>query len=487
MKQEHSYSPSLRSHKAFTLIELLVVIAIIAILAVVVVLTLNPAQLLAQSRDANRVSDLATMNTALNLYTVDQGGTAMGTSTVTYFSIPDMTAVSSAGTQCTGLGGSFPSSTYSHCAASSTYRSITNQGWIPVNFSSISSGAPFGSLPVDPVNSTSSNLYYTYQTNGNSFRLSAIPESQKDLAQAATNPTMFISGSNTNLNGGAWVLVPGNSTFGTNNFYVMKYDAGCSDGNGNVLNDTTGTDTGTYKVYMNSGTGGIACTGTSRQIASLPGAYPIADIKQSGDASHNDAVSYCANIGAHLITNNEWQTIAWNAENVASNWNGGVVGTNYMPRGNSNSSGALTASSDDTQVNYGETSSMDFQHQRTLTLSNGSVIWDMAGNVWQWTNDTIQDQNQPTAATTGFAWREFTAITTWGTMTQQTAGPSNTTWNSSKGMGQIYSDGTSGNATIYGFLRSGNWYSGGLDGVEALYLSYTPPYTNFSFGFRCAR
>jgi prepilin-type N-terminal cleavage/methylation domain-containing protein len=45
----------------FTLIELLVVIAIIAILAVVVVLTLNPVQLLAESRDANRVSDMATL------------------------------------------------------------------------------------------------------------------------------------------------------------------------------------------------------------------------------------------------------------------------------------------------------------------------------------------------------------------------------------------------------------------------------------------
>ncbi len=60
--------------RGFTLIELLVVIAIIAILAVVVVLTLNPAQLLAQSRDANRVSDLATLQSAISLYTVDQGG-----------------------------------------------------------------------------------------------------------------------------------------------------------------------------------------------------------------------------------------------------------------------------------------------------------------------------------------------------------------------------------------------------------------------------
>jgi hypothetical protein len=54
-------------------------------------------------------------------------------------------------------------------------------------------------------------------------------------------------------------------------------------------------------------------------------------------------------------------------------------------------------------------------------------------------------------------------------------------------MGQIYSDGTSGNATIYGFLRSGAWNSGGLAGVGALILSNTPPTANSYIGFRCAR
>ena len=51
--------------KGFTLIEFLVVIAIIAILAVVVVLTLNPAELLRQARDSNRVSDFATFKSAI--------------------------------------------------------------------------------------------------------------------------------------------------------------------------------------------------------------------------------------------------------------------------------------------------------------------------------------------------------------------------------------------------------------------------------------
>ncbi len=53
--------------QAFTLIELLVVIAIIAILSVVVVLSLNPAEMLRQSRDSNRVSDMDTLSHAISL------------------------------------------------------------------------------------------------------------------------------------------------------------------------------------------------------------------------------------------------------------------------------------------------------------------------------------------------------------------------------------------------------------------------------------
>jgi len=60
-----------KTQKGFTLIELLVVIAIIAILAVVVVLTLNPAELLRQARDSNRISDFATIKSTISLYQED--------------------------------------------------------------------------------------------------------------------------------------------------------------------------------------------------------------------------------------------------------------------------------------------------------------------------------------------------------------------------------------------------------------------------------
>jgi prepilin-type N-terminal cleavage/methylation domain-containing protein len=173
--------------RGFTLIELLVVIAIIAILAVVVVLTLNPAQMLAQSRDANRLSDLATLNSAVNLYNTDQSGNpsySLGIASTTYLSIADPSATSTAGTNCATMG--LPATStgwFDQCPASSTFRNVNGQGWVPVNFSAISSGAPFGALPIDPTNASSSLFYYTYTTNGQQYEFTVPLESQKYLKQ----------------------------------------------------------------------------------------------------------------------------------------------------------------------------------------------------------------------------------------------------------------------------------------------------------------
>jgi prepilin-type N-terminal cleavage/methylation domain-containing protein len=169
--------------KAFTLIELLIVIAIISIIAVVVVLTLNPIELLRQSRDSNRVSDMSTLVSAIDLYNSDQLGTpgySLGTANTVYVSIPDPSATTTAGDQCQGLGLLTLPATYTyHCAATSTFRAIDGTGWVPINFTSIVLGVPLSNLPVDPTNSSSSRLYYTYTTNGTQFEVTAAPESQK--------------------------------------------------------------------------------------------------------------------------------------------------------------------------------------------------------------------------------------------------------------------------------------------------------------------
>jgi prepilin-type N-terminal cleavage/methylation domain-containing protein len=457
---------------AFTLIELLIVIAIVAVLATVVILVLNPIELLRQSRDSNRMSDLATINTALAAYDADQSSGFMGTSTVVYVSIPDSTST------CANLGLPTLSSGYTYgCSTTANYRKTDGTGWVPVNLNSISFGAPLATLPIDPVNTTSTSQYYTYITGG-SWKLTAMSlESQKYTGKASadggTASDSYEVGNDLTLGSDilptGWVQVPGNSTFGTSDFWVMKYEAKCVQAS--TQTSLTSPTTG-YNTYANNTT---PCTSANgRYIASTAGGYPIANISQT------NAISYCAAIGAHLITNNEWQTIAWNAQNVASNWKDGVIGSTEsaggMYRGNSNSSKAMDG-----------TNALSGTNTRTLTLSNGSVVWDLSSNVIEWTSDTITGANSPSAAPTGGTWREFTAITSWGTMTQATAGASNATWDATNGIGLIYSDGTGSNSTTYGFLRGGSWNYAAYAGVETLGLFYGPGSTNSSIGFRCVR
>jgi type II secretion system protein G len=74
----------MRKERGFTLIELLVVIAIIGLLSSVVLASLNNARI--KARDARRLSDLKSIETALELYYGDNNAyptTASGGTTVT--------------------------------------------------------------------------------------------------------------------------------------------------------------------------------------------------------------------------------------------------------------------------------------------------------------------------------------------------------------------------------------------------------------------
>ncbi len=156
----------------FTLIELLVVIAIVAILAVAVIVALNPAQLLRQARDSNRISDMASLRSALQLYLADvQTGVSLGAALTCYAS------TSSAPTQVgcgARMAGTLPNS--STTAANSP--KVDGTGWIPVNFTSISSGSPLGTEPVDAINNSVN--FYSYATAASlAFEIDAKMESTK--------------------------------------------------------------------------------------------------------------------------------------------------------------------------------------------------------------------------------------------------------------------------------------------------------------------
>ena len=311
-----------------------------------------------------------------------------------------------------------------------------------------------------------------------------------------------VSGSTTPA---GWVIVPGNSTYSTTDFLAMKYEAKCA-ATSDLTTGLTAPDSG-YHTYSDSGT---ACTeANSKGVVSVASGYPIANITQTNSITRCAAVTVAGG-AAHLITNNEWMTVARNAEAQAGNWSLGSVGSGYLFAGHNDNAPALAAvaSTTDTGNNAcaytdtdgtteapancptntaNNTSGTAGNQKRVFTLSNGSYVWDVSGNVWEWTSDTITEANQPdVTGQTGFAWREFTALTSYGTLSYDLVRPAGSTYDATYGVGRIYHNSSSAASTVYGFLRGGRWNSASYAGAFALVLSLTPANAGYDVGFRCA-
>jgi hypothetical protein len=299
---------------------------------------------------------------------------------------------------------------------------------------------------------------------GNSYNYAVYSYDSNRFYSAAPTRTINTSLFCQGLAGGTWVAVPGDATYGTSDFCMQKFEA--------------------------KDVGGVP---TSQAALS-----PWVNISQT------TSITVCRALGPNydLISNTEWLTIGANIAQVASNWSSGTVGVGTINRGHSDNNPASTcaASSDDTLA-WVQTdctpknSSGDVWNQkRTHTLSTGAIIWDLAGNVWDWTSYVIPDVNvKPFVSTDGVpvsAWREFTALDSgFSSMTRGQLTPTNAQksfWNdnwssSSYGMGQNYS-GTNGSG---GALRRGGARSDGTSGLFAAALNYAPSNGDTSSGLRC--
>ncbi len=171
--------------RGFTLIELLIVIGILAILATIVILILNPAQILAQARDSQRLSDLGSVKSAIVLY--------QSTATSTNISATTTATLSSvAGVPCpfTAPSVSLCAGAYSALQAA-TGTQVTGvpigqvQPWVPIAFTQTSGGSSIPALPLDPLNiftyDATNPYYYAYvgDNNAKTFKVEGHLESVK--------------------------------------------------------------------------------------------------------------------------------------------------------------------------------------------------------------------------------------------------------------------------------------------------------------------
>jgi prepilin-type N-terminal cleavage/methylation domain-containing protein len=348
-----------------------------------------------------------------------------------------------------------------------------------------------------PATPTANSNYCLKTSNGNT--LSYQPSSLSNAAQYSLyinkNTTYYRISSDTGLTTSAvskvcpygFIVVPGSSTYSTSDFCVMKYEAKADDNGDGVgdTNQTTGYNTWPANTHPISAT---------RKLVSTAAGYPVANISQ--DTAKNTATpSYTTNCssGCHLITEAEWMTIAQNVLSVSSNWSGGSVGTGYIYSGHNDNVPATAIEADSNDVNgYANTGNTSGNQKRTLILTNGEVIWDLASNVYEWTQGTIAGGQQPgLSGESTYVWKQWNNGSLLMNGLPALSQPSSTGisgisgWDSTKGIGQLYSN--YGEAGARAFRRGGYWSSGSGAGVLALPLDGSSGAASSYVGVRVSR
>jgi prepilin-type N-terminal cleavage/methylation domain-containing protein len=158
------------STKGFTLIELIIVIGIIAVLGTVSVLALNPAQLFAQARDTTRITDFASIQSAVALYLSSATAPTMGTTP--YCTVGTVSGFTS------GAG---------VCTLRAVY-AVDGTGWVGIDLTGSEGGSPLAALPRDPV-AASATYYYAYvgDNTNKTFEINGRLESTKYRARMAND------------------------------------------------------------------------------------------------------------------------------------------------------------------------------------------------------------------------------------------------------------------------------------------------------------
>jgi hypothetical protein len=226
----------------------------------------------------------------------------------------------------------------------------------------------------------------------------------------------------------------------------------------------------------------------------------VADSRVSGtpwvQINRNQSITECQALGAgyDLISNAQWQAVAREIElaqtaGVYLNWsNGATSGANALNRGHSDSApvSALAASLDSDpcfgtgQVSCANNAHSDFTQKRTHTLASGEVIWDVAGNVFDWVKQDIVAGPPYEGADNYISQQPWTSGLNhpemWGPFGNYSA--KNSGEYGGLGYGLL---GSSAGAVF----RGGGSSLGASSGVFYAALVYVPLFSDPNVGFRC--
>jgi hypothetical protein len=154
----------------------LIVAAAVVFISIIVVV-FSQTKVLEKSRNSTRLADLAALNTDIGLYLADgHDFSKLKTGTI-----------------------------YESTASGKAVKNNNGTGWIPLDFTKITSGTPMATLPVDPINDRSDGLYYRFGVNitAKTYELDCFFEDGSDAGKQTSdggnNPSRFEMGTDLSI------------------------------------------------------------------------------------------------------------------------------------------------------------------------------------------------------------------------------------------------------------------------------------------------